>query len=50
VEWEVEYTDEFGDWWGSLSESEQIDVAAVVDGMKKTYLLPTSFITSILRL
>lgn len=27
---EVEYTDEFGDWWGELSESEQESVAATV--------------------
>lgn len=26
----VEYTDEFGDWWGSLTESEQEDINAVV--------------------
>jgi len=31
MEWEVEYTDEFGEWWDSLSESEQEDVAAVVE-------------------
>lgn len=29
--WDVEYTDEFELWWGSLTEAEQIDVAAVVD-------------------
>jgi len=29
--WDVEYTDEFGKWWESLTEAEQIDVAAVVD-------------------
>ena len=28
--WEVEYTDEFGDWWGSLSEDEQESLAASV--------------------
>jgi hypothetical protein len=28
--WHVEYTDEFGDWWGGLNESEQTDVAACV--------------------
>ena len=28
---EVEYTDEFGDWWGTLSEHEQDDVAAAVE-------------------
>ncbi len=31
MEWEVEYTDEFGDWWDSLSEAEQEDIAAVVE-------------------
>ncbi len=25
--WDVEYTDEFGDWWGSLSVEEQESVA-----------------------
>ena len=28
--WEIEYTDNFGDWWSSLSESEQVSVAASV--------------------
>ena len=28
--WEVEYTDEFGEWWHDLDESEQEDVAMVV--------------------
>jgi hypothetical protein len=28
--WEVEYTDEFGAWWFSLDEDEQIDIDAVV--------------------
>ncbi len=28
--WEVEYTDEFGTWWDSLSEVEQVSVAASV--------------------
>jgi len=31
MEWDVEYTDEFGKWWSSLSEAEQEDVAAVVE-------------------
>jgi len=30
VTWEVEYTDEFGDWWSGLSEREQESVAASV--------------------
>jgi hypothetical protein len=29
--WEVEYTDEFGDWWVSLSDQEQTSVTAIVD-------------------
>lgn len=33
--WHVEYTDEFGNWWESLSETEQESVAASV------YLLET---------
>jgi hypothetical protein len=28
--WNVEYTDAFGEWWRSLAESEQDDVAATV--------------------
>ena len=28
--WEVEYTDEFGEWWASLTEVEQMSVAASV--------------------
>lgn len=28
--WDVEYTDEFEDWWSGLSESEQESVAASV--------------------
>lgn len=30
MKWEVEYTDEFGQWWAELSEQEQISVAASV--------------------
>lgn len=28
--WDVEYTDEFGDWWASLSEEEQESLSASV--------------------
>src|ERR1700688_4846814 len=28
--WEVEFTDEFGEWWNSLNDGEQEDVAASV--------------------
>ncbi len=30
MSWEVEYSDEFGDWWSRLSESEQESVRASV--------------------
>ena len=30
MNWEVEYTDEFGDWWEALSETQQEDVRAIV--------------------
>jgi hypothetical protein len=30
VEWEVEYTDEFADWWDGLTAAEQEDVNASV--------------------
>jgi len=29
VEWEIEYTDEFGAWWSSLTEDEQVDFDAL---------------------
>jgi len=28
MEWMIEYTDEFGAWWDSLTESEQVDPTA----------------------
>lgn len=28
--WDVEYTDEFSDWWKTLREDEQLDIAASV--------------------
>jgi hypothetical protein len=30
VAWEVEYTDEFGDWWAGLPETQQDRIAATV--------------------
>jgi len=30
MSWDIEYTDEFGQWWGSLSEDEQVSLAASV--------------------
>lgn len=35
MEWEVEYTDEFEKWWNSLTEDEQVDVAAKVELLEK---------------
>lgn len=32
--WEVEYTDEFADWWNSLTETEQEDVDAYVQRLE----------------
>lgn len=34
--WEVEYTDEFGEWWNTLNEAEQIDITACV-GLLETF-------------
>ncbi len=34
--WEVEYTDEFGDWWNTLTEEEWIDIDACV-GLLEEY-------------
>ena len=31
MEWEVEYTDEFGEWWFQLSKRQQADVAARIE-------------------
>ncbi len=33
----VEFTDEFNDWWQTLSESQQEDVAAVVELLVQVY-------------
>lgn len=30
MKWDVEYTDEFGDWWQGLSETEQVAITASV--------------------
>ncbi len=29
--WDVEYSDEFEQWWSRLAEDEQVDIAATVD-------------------
>ena len=34
MEWEVEYTDEFEAWWHELSETEQEDIAAIVEPLQ----------------
>ncbi len=31
MSWEVEFTDQFGEWWENLSEEEQEAIAAVVE-------------------
>jgi len=30
MSWDIEYTDEFGEWWSSLSEDEQVSLDASV--------------------
>ena len=35
MKWDVEYTDEFGEWWASLSEGEQESLVASVNGQLK---------------
>jgi hypothetical protein len=33
--WDVEYTDEFGDWWDTLSEDEQESLAVSVELLRQ---------------
>jgi hypothetical protein len=48
MEWEVEYTDEFGEWWGSLIEGEQADVAAYVGELERRGpMLPFPFSSAV---
>ena len=35
MSWEVEYTDEFGDWWKGLTEAEQIDIDSHVRELER---------------
>lgn len=35
MEWEVEFRDEFSNWWDGLSEAEQVDVNAKVILLRK---------------
>jgi len=34
-EWEVEFTDEFGTWWGGLTEAAQVDIRAEVNLLRR---------------
>lgn len=44
----VEYTDEFGGWWGTLREDEQEDIAAIVTLLEeKGTQLPFPFSTGV---
>jgi hypothetical protein len=36
VTWEVEFTDEFEEWWNSLEETEQIKIDAVIRMLEDT--------------
>ena len=48
MEWEVEYTDEFGKWWDTLTEEEQVDVASVVGLLeKKGPILPYPYSSNV---
>ena len=31
MSWDVEYTDEFGEWWSGLAEAEQEDISAIAE-------------------
>jgi hypothetical protein len=35
MEWEVEYTDDFGDWWNDLTVGEQEDITAVIGVLRE---------------
>ena len=48
MKFDIEYTDEFGIWWNTLSETEQEDIVAVVDLLEeKGPQLPFPFSTGI---
>jgi len=48
MEYEVEFTDEFNEWWNLLTEDEQIDVAATVELLeRKGPHLPFPYCSSI---
>jgi hypothetical protein len=31
MSWDVEFTDEFGEWWSGLTDAEQEDISAVAE-------------------
>ncbi len=33
--WDIEYTDEFGEWWAGLSDAERISITASVDLLER---------------
>lgn len=35
MEWPIEYTDEFGEWWDSLTEAEQVSIDAHVHKLEQ---------------
>ena len=35
MEWEVEYTDEFGEWWETLTEDQQVAITAYVQHLEQ---------------
>ena len=35
MSWEVERTDEFEEWWGSIAEEEQEDIALAVEKLEE---------------
>jgi hypothetical protein len=44
LSWEVEFSDEFGEWWETLTEDEQIDVDAYIQELERRGpLLPFSY-------
>ena len=46
--WEVEYTDEFGEWWESLNEDEQEDIEAHVEELERRGpMLPFPYSTDV---
>ena len=34
-DWEVEFSDKFGEWWDALDEDEQVDVSAAVELLER---------------